>query len=95
MKLVFSLPMALLIYLLRGLYLQKNPNSTTEYWGIYADGHATFANGNVKFMANGSAEYAGKITSTSGKNRRLEFGAKPIAWWSNYIRFSKWLYRGL
>ncbi len=53
--------------------MQKNPNSTTEYWGIYADGHATFANGNVKFMANGSAEYAGKITSTSGKNRRLEF----------------------
>ena len=53
--------------LAEGSIFAKNPNSTTEYWGIYADGHATFANGNVKFMANGSAEYAGKITSTSGK----------------------------
>lgn len=53
--------------LAEGSMFAQNPDSTTEYWGIYADGHATFANGNVKFMANGSAEYAGKITSTSGK----------------------------
>ena len=64
--------------LAEGSIFAKNPNSTTEYWGIYADGHATFANGNVKFMANGSAEYAGKITSTSGK----------IGGWSLSIPFS-------
>lgn len=49
-----------------GSIFAQNSKSATEYWGIYADGHATFANGNVKFMADGSAEYAGKITSSSG-----------------------------
>lgn len=49
-----------------GTIYAQNPSSTTPYWGIYADGHATFANGNVKFQADGSAEFAGKITSKSG-----------------------------
>lgn len=50
-----------------GTVFAQNPKSTTPYWGLYADGHAIFANGNVKFQADGSAEYAGKITSASGK----------------------------
>lgn len=50
-----------------GSIFAQNSNSTQEYWGIYADGHATFANGNVNFYANGSADFAGKITSTSGQ----------------------------
>lgn len=53
--------------LAEGSIFAQNPNSTIPYWGIYADGHAAFANGNVKFLADGSAEFAGKITSTSGK----------------------------
>lgn len=52
--------------LAEGTIFAQNPESTTPYWGIYADGHATFANGNVKFQADGSAEFAGQITSTSG-----------------------------
>lgn len=52
--------------LAEGTIFAQNPQSTTPYWGIYADGHATFANGNVKFQADGSAEFAGKIISTSG-----------------------------
>lgn len=50
-----------------GTVFAQNPESTTPYWGLYADGHAIFANGNVKFQADGSAEFAGKITSTEGK----------------------------
>lgn len=50
-----------------GSIFAQNPLSTVPYWGIYADGHAIFANGNVKFMADGSAEFAGKIQSSSGK----------------------------
>ena len=50
-----------------GSVFAQDPKTTTPYWGLYADGHAVFANGNVKFQANGSAEFAGKITSTSGK----------------------------
>lgn len=50
-----------------GTVFAQNPQSTTPYWGLYADGHAVFANGNVKFQADGSAEFAGKIISTSGK----------------------------
>lgn len=49
-----------------GSIIAQNPNTTTPYWGCYADGHALFANGNVKFEADGSAEFAGKITSASG-----------------------------
>lgn len=49
-----------------GSVYAQNPKSETPYWGIYADGRATFANGNVKFYANGSAEYQGKITAQSG-----------------------------
>lgn len=52
--------------LAEGTIFAQNPKSTTPYWGIYADGHAIFANGNVKFQADGSAEFAGKITSASG-----------------------------
>lgn len=50
-----------------GTVFAQNPKSTTPYWGLYADGHAIFSNGNVKFQADGSAEFAGKITSTEGK----------------------------
>ncbi len=50
-----------------GTIYAQNPESTTPYWGLYSNGNAIFANGNVKFDANGNAEYAGKITSTSGK----------------------------
>lgn len=50
-----------------GTIFAQNPKSTTPYWGLYADGHAIFANGNVKFQTDGSAEFSGKITSTSGK----------------------------
>ena len=49
-----------------GTVFAQSPSSTTPYWGIYSDGHVVFANGNVKFQADGSAEYTGKITSTSG-----------------------------
>lgn len=52
--------------LAEGTIFAQNPESTTPYWGVYADGHATFANGNVKFKADGSAEFAGQITSASG-----------------------------
>lgn len=50
-----------------GSVFAQDPKTTTPYWGLYADGHAVFANGNVKFQADGSAEFAGKITSTEGK----------------------------
>lgn len=35
-------------------------------WGLNKGGSAIFAKGNVKFSANGDAEFAGKITSQSG-----------------------------
>ena len=35
-------------------------------WGLYKSGEATFANGNVVFYADGSAEFAGTIVSSSG-----------------------------
>lgn len=38
----------------------------TLAWELKKDGSATFAKGNVKFSANGDAEFAGKITSKSG-----------------------------
>lgn len=49
-----------------GSIFAHNPETTGAYWGIYANGNASFANGNVKFFADGSAEFAGKITSTAG-----------------------------
>lgn len=49
-----------------GSIYAQNPNSTTPYWGIYSAGHATFANGNVQFMADGSATFNGFITSSRG-----------------------------
>lgn len=52
--------------LAEGTIFAQNPNAVIPYWGIYADGHATFANGNVKFEADGSAEFTGKIKSASG-----------------------------
>ena len=36
-------------------------------WGLYKSGEAVFANGNVKFHADGSAEYAGIIKSSEGE----------------------------
>lgn len=36
-------------------------------WGLYKDGSATFANGNVAFYANGDASFSGRITSQSGQ----------------------------
>lgn len=53
--------------LAEGSIFAKDPESTTPYWGIFADGYATFAKGNVKFKADGSAEFAGKVSSTSGE----------------------------
>ena len=47
------------------IYAQQ-PSTANVYWGIYANGNASFANGNVKFFSDGSAEFAGKITSVSG-----------------------------
>lgn len=35
-------------------------------WEVCADGSASFALGNVKFYANGNAEFKGKITSSEG-----------------------------
>ena len=49
-----------------GSIFAQNPNSETPYWGIYANGTASFSNGNVKFNSDGSAEFAGKITAKSG-----------------------------
>lgn len=49
-----------------GSIYAQNPNSEIPYWGIYANGTASFANGNVKFLSDGSAEFAGKIKSISG-----------------------------
>lgn len=47
------------------IYAQQ-PKSDNLYWGIFASGDAVFAKENVKFFANGDAEFAGKITSASG-----------------------------
>lgn len=49
-----------------GSIYAQNLNTEIPYWGIYADGHVTFANGNVKFFADGNAEFIGKITSVLG-----------------------------
>lgn len=75
-----------------GSIYAQNPESTTPYWGIYADGHAIFANGNVKFQANGNAEFSGKITSKSGEiggwyinNHQLHSGAIIIDSNKKYI----------
>lgn len=35
-------------------------------WGLYKSGNATFAKGNVKFHADGSAEFAGTIKASDG-----------------------------
>lgn len=35
-------------------------------WGLYKSGQATFAKGNVKFHADGSAEFAGTIKASDG-----------------------------
>lgn len=49
-----------------GSIYAQNPDSEIPYWGIYANGTASFANGNVRFFANGDAEFVGKIISASG-----------------------------
>lgn len=53
--------------LAEGTIFAQNPKSTTPYWGIYADGHATFANGNVTFQADGSATFNGTINAKAGQ----------------------------
>lgn len=75
-----------------GSIYAQNPESITPYWGIYADGHAIFANGNVKFQANGNAEFSGQITSKSGEiggwhinNHQLHSGAIIIDSNKKYI----------
>ena len=50
-----------------GSIYAESPSVLGPYWGLYADGHAIFANGKVKFQPDGSAEYAGKITSSKGE----------------------------
>lgn len=40
--------------------------ATETFWGLYANGNATFAKGNVTFNANGDASFKGSITSASG-----------------------------
>lgn len=49
-----------------GTIYAKDPESTVPYWGLYANGSAFFANGNVKFYSNGNAEFAGKVIASSG-----------------------------
>lgn len=42
------------------------PNGVTA-WSLKKDGSASFAKGNVNFYTNGSADFSGKITSSSGQ----------------------------
>lgn len=42
-------------------------NDGNTLWGIYKDGSASFANGNVQFFSDGSASYKGEITALTGK----------------------------
>jgi hypothetical protein len=49
-----------------GSIYAQNQESSEPYWGIYSDGYATFANGNVTFKADGSASFRGEISASSG-----------------------------
>lgn len=48
-----------------GSIITKDSNGD-RIWEINSNGSAAFAKGNVQFFADGSAEFAGKITSTEG-----------------------------
>lgn len=41
-------------------------SSTETFWALYANGNASFANGNVVFYSNGNALFSGQIESSSG-----------------------------
>lgn len=45
--------------------ISSQSNGVT-HWTLNKDGSASFANGNVRFMSNGDADFEGKITSSSG-----------------------------
>ena len=47
-------------------------------WSLNKDGSATFASGNVHFYADGSADFSGKITSSSGKIGGWHIGQHSI-----------------
>ena len=83
-----------------GSIVAQNPTSEIPYWAIYSDGNAQFANGNIKFFADGSAEFVGNITSTSGniagwaittnqiKNKRIGLDSKEAiigVWTQDYL----------
>lgn len=83
-----------------GSIIAQNPKNTNPYWAIYANGNAQFANGNIKFFADGSAEFVGNITSTSGniagwtisnnqiKNKRIGLDSKETiigVWTQDYL----------
>jgi hypothetical protein len=42
-------------------------NNNNVLWGIFKNGEAVFAKGNVKFFQDGSAYFQGKITSSEGR----------------------------
>ena len=44
----------------------SHPDKTVA-WGLYKDGSATFANGNVTLKANGDASFKGELTALCGK----------------------------
>lgn len=48
-----------------GSIIASTPTKT--FWALYANGNASFANGNVVFKPNGDASFAGHIESISGK----------------------------
>lgn len=70
-----------------GSIYAQNPDSEIPYWGIYANGTASFANGNVKFFANGDAEFDGKIISASGTIGGWNITKNQLHNKKNYPRF--------
>lgn len=47
--------------------IRATDSSGTTLWEILESGYASFAKGSIKMYADGSAEFTGKITSTSGQ----------------------------
>lgn len=58
-------PDGLLKILSEGTIISSNEDGNC-IWGLYKSGEAVFANGNVKFYTDGSAEFAGTIKSSDG-----------------------------
>jgi hypothetical protein len=52
--------------LAEGSIYAQDPNSSDPYWGLYSDGSAIFAKGNVSFSSNGDASFAGTIRASGG-----------------------------